>query len=175
MLAPYQVIIVQDVSHNHAYSADEVKALEDWVDHGGGLMTLAGYSLATTEVDNVNRLLAPFSMSYLTHHILAKGSRCHHCGGHDVEPTPNWPAALPGAWCWLPVTGNGIATGGGYRARDGCNWPCLRVVGIVRITYNSEWDSHPDYQVQTFWVNAVKWLTAAAQCEVSIPVSNPPR
>lgn len=42
------------------------------------------------------------------------------------------------------------------------------------ITYNSEWNDHPDYQVQLLWLNAIKWLTAAGECQVAIP-PNPPK
>ncbi|MEO7035995.1 MAG: hypothetical protein ABI548_18825 [Polyangiaceae bacterium] len=37
------------------------------------------------------------------------------------------------------------------------------------ITYNSEWTQHTDYQVELFWVNAIKWLTAATKCQVPVP------
>jgi hypothetical protein len=41
------------------------------------------------------------------------------------------------------------------------------------ITYDSEWTQHPDYQVELFWVNAIKWLTTATQCQVPIPTKLP--
>lgn len=179
LLASFQVIIVEDVSHNHEYSADEVKALSDWVSNGGGLLTLTGYSANATEVANVNRLLAPFSISYGTEHILPKGM------GNTTVPITMWNAhpidagvTAVGVDNGYPIMGMGdvIATGGGYN---------LGVAQTVAkghvftwadewITYNSEWNSHPDYQVQTFWVNAVKWLTGATQCQVS-PPPNPPK
>jgi len=43
------------------------------------------------------------------------------------------------------------------------------VWGDEWITYNSEWTEHPDYQVEHFWLNAIKWLTAASDCQVPIP------
>ncbi|HEY8944216.1 MAG TPA: hypothetical protein VIM73_08135 [Polyangiaceae bacterium] len=179
LLAKYQVIIAQDVSQNHPYSDDEVKALSDWVNKGGGFMTLAGYSPNRGETDNVNRLLAAFSMSYGTEHILPKGM------GNSTVPVTMWNphpidmgVTAVGVDNGYPVMGMGdvIATGGGY------DLGVAQTVGSGHvfawadewITYNSEWDSHPDYQVKTFWVNAVKWLTVAAQCEVA-PPPNPPK
>ena len=41
------------------------------------------------------------------------------------------------------------------------------------ITYNSEWTQHPDYQVELFWVKAIKWLTAANRCQVPVPLVFP--
>ncbi|HYQ01853.1 MAG TPA: hypothetical protein VER96_24435 [Polyangiaceae bacterium] len=179
LLSSFQVIIVEDVSHNHPYSADEVKALSDWVGKGGGLMTLIGYSANSTEVDNVNRLLAPFSISYGTDHILPKGA------GNSTVPITMWnPHAIDagvtavGVDNGYPLMGMGdvIATGGGYNLGLAQTSGSGHVFAWADewITYNSEWNSHPDYQVQTFWVNAVKWLTVATQCQVS-PPPNPPK
>ena len=179
LLAGFQVIIAQDVSHNHRYSADEVKALSDWVSNGGGLMTLIGYSSNSTEVENVNRLLAPFAISYGAAHILPKGN------GNSTVPITIWNphpidagVTAVGIDNGYPLMGTGdvIATG------DGSNLGLAQTVGSGHvfswadewITYNSEWNSHPDYQVQTFWVNAVKWLTVASHCQVSAP-PNPPK
>ena len=179
LLADYQVIIAEDVSHNHPYSDDEVKALSDWVSKGGGLLTLTGYSQDATEVTNVNRLLAPFSISYGGAHILPKGA------GNTTVPITTWNphpidagVTAVGVDNGYPVMGMGdvIATSGAYDigiAQTVANGHVFSWADEW-ITYNSEWDSHPDYQVQTFWVNAVKWLTVASQCQVSAP-PNPPK
>ena len=45
----------------------------------------------------------------------------------------------------------------------------LLVWGDEWITYNSEWSGHPDYQVTLFWLNMIKWLTPAKECQVAIP------
>jgi hypothetical protein len=37
------------------------------------------------------------------------------------------------------------------------------------ITYDSEWKDHPDYQVELFWLNVIKWLTPKAECQVAVP------
>ena len=179
LLAGFQVIIAQDVSHNHPYSADEVKALSDWVSQGGGFMTLIGYSPNSTEVVNVNRLLAPFSISYGTDHILPKGN------GNSTVPITIWNphpidagVTAVGIDNGYPIMGTGdvIATSGGLNLGLAQTVAAGHVFSWADewITYNSEWNSHPDYQVQTFWVNAVKWMTAASHCQVSAP-PNPPK
>jgi hypothetical protein len=40
------------------------------------------------------------------------------------------------------------------------------------ITYDSEWDEgqHPEYDVERFWLNVLKWLTPKDECQVPIVV-----
>lgn len=177
LLAKYQVIVAQDVHKNHEYSSDEAAALEAWVKQGGGFMTLIGYS-SSGEAKNVNRLLAPFGMSYTDEQILSKS-------GNSTIPITNWTphpidmgVTQVGVDNGYPVAGMGdvIATGG--------KWNIASVQEIEKghvflwgdewVTYNSEWNDHPDYQVQLFWLNSIKWLTVRDQCQVVIP-ANPPK
>ncbi len=177
LLAKYQVIVAQNVSRNHEYSPDEAAALSDWVNKGGGFMTLIGYTNAG-EAHNVNRLLAPFMMDYTDQQILRKV-------GMNTIPITMWtPHPIDmgvlqvGVDNGYPVEGMGdvIATGGGFDVAK------VQVVGKGHVflwgdewvTYNSEWNDHPEYQVQLFWLNSIKWLTVAGQCQVAIP-PNPPK
>lgn len=43
------------------------------------------------------------------------------------------------------------------------------VWGDEWISDNSEWQSHPDYQVERIWLNVITWLTPAKQCQVALP------
>ena len=43
------------------------------------------------------------------------------------------------------------------------------VWGDEWLTYDSEWTQHPEYQLELFWLNAIKWLTPAKDCQVAIP------
>ena len=48
LLAPYDIVIVQDVSDSgRAFADSEIAAVKDWVERGGGLMTLTGYGPPT--------------------------------------------------------------------------------------------------------------------------------
>ena len=177
LLAKYQVIVAQDVRKGHQYDDSEVKALSDWVNQGGGFMTLIGYSDAG-EAHNVNRLLAPFGMSYTDEQILKKS-------GSNTIPITMWTphpidsgVTQVGVDNGYPVQGMGttIATGGGFdvaKVQD-VGKGHVFLWGDEWITYNSEWNDHPDYQVQLFWLNAIKWLTVAGECQVAIP-PNPPK
>jgi len=177
LLAKYQVIVAQDVHKSHAYTDEEAAALSDWVKKGGGFMTLIGYSDAG-EAHNVNRLLAPFGMSYTDQQILQKN-------GPNTIPITMWtPHPIDtgviqvGVDNGYPVQGTGdvIATGGGFDVAKVQTIEKGHVFlwGDEWVTYNSEWNDHPDYQVQLFWLNAIKWLTVAGECQVAIP-PNPPK
>jgi hypothetical protein len=173
LLDKYQVIVVQDVSViNRAYAADEVSALSDWVNAGGGLITLIGYG-NSTEIVNVNTLLAPLGASYGSQSILPKS------GGSTI-PVSGW-VAHPvtdgilkiGVDNGYAVEGSGtsLATEGGHvvlRAQA-LGAGHVLVWGDEWLSYNSEWVDHPDYQVERFWLNMIKWSSPAKTCQVPVP------
>lgn len=174
LLKQYQVIVSQNVSNNHSYSAAEVSALEAWIKSGGGLMTLIGYA-GPSEIQNVNKLLAPYGMSYGPEQILQKS-------GSNTIPVTNW--------VQHPVT-NGVSkigvdngypvNGAGLVLATEQSWNLLRVQEVAAgkvvmwgdewLTFDSEWSGHPEYQIELFWVNTIKWLTPANNCQVPIPPS----
>jgi hypothetical protein len=174
-LDKHQVIVVQNVSELEAYSAAEVAAMKAWVAGGGGLMTLIGYS-DSSERENVNALLEPFGLGYGPEQILQKS------GGSTI-PITDWIGTHPvsdrieavGVDNGYPVVGEGttLATKAGYdllKVKEVVSGHVI-VWGDEWITYNTEWVEHPDYQVERFWVNAIKWLTPANECQVPIPPS----
>src|SRR5262249_53911201 len=59
LLAPFSVLIVQNLASNHTYTTTEANALYNWVESGGNVMTLTGYG-SGNEPTNVNTLIAPF-------------------------------------------------------------------------------------------------------------------
>ncbi len=192
LIDPFNIIVVQDVYQNgggRAYSAAEVQVLSEWVNNGGGLMTLTGYANPPVDNVNVNALLAPFGMSYgetqilnrngaatsvpitqfATHPITAGVTAVGFDNGYEVSG-PASPAAgsnftvyAMGSAAADPAesfrVGEAMQVGKGHVDVWGDEW----------ITYNSEWTSHPDYQVQLFWVNTLKWLTVLGNCQVAIP------
>ncbi|MCC6902537.1 MAG: hypothetical protein IT377_26435 [Polyangiaceae bacterium] len=174
VLAEFQVIVSQNVSVNHAYSAAEVSALATWVKAGGGFMTLIGYA-GPSEIQNVNQLLAPFGMSYGPEQILQKS-------GANTIPVTNWVkhpvtngVSQIGVDNGYPVNGAGLALASEQ------SWTVLRAQEVTSgkvlmwgdewLTFDSEWKGHPEYQVELFWLNALKWLTPANNCQVPIPPS----
>lgn len=173
LLDGYEVIVAQDLSKMaRAYAPQEVSALLEWVKAGGGFMTLIGYG-EPTERTNVNTLLAAFGMGYGEQQILQKK------GGSTVPITVWTPhpvtagVTLVGVDNGYPVTGTGAVLG-----REGA-FDLLKAQEVGQghvltwgdewITYDSEWSGHPDYQVERLWLNAIKWLTPAKQCQVALP------
>jgi hypothetical protein len=176
LLAKYEVIVAQDLSKNHEYSSDEVAALQTWIKAGGGFMTLIGYADPGEEA-NVNQLLQPFTMNYGHKQILpAQGASTFPITDWTPHPIDEGVTAV-GVDYGYEAQGQGtvFARGGGYNvglAQEVLPGHVL-VWGDEWITYDSEWQQHSDYQVELFWLNAIKWLTAANKCQVSIPTTIP--
>jgi hypothetical protein len=167
LLGQYEVIVAQDLSAGFgsgSFSSAEILAMKAWVESGGGLMTLIGYE-DEYSINNVNTLLQPMGMSYGSQKIL-------------------YDAAVTG-WLPHPVT-NGVSLihiGNGYPVQgpgtmvaheSGYNVLQVSTVGSGRvlmwadewITYDTEWTQHPEYQVELFWLNVIKWLTPPDICQV---------
>lgn len=174
LLEPFQVIVVQNVSTiGRSYGEDEIEALRGWVEGGGGLMTLIGYG-NVSELANVNLLLEPFDLAYRPQAILPKS------GGVTVpisewEPHPvTTGVTAVGVDNGYPVSGDGLvyARERGYdvgiAAERGSGR--ISVWGDEWITYDSEWVDRPEYQVELFWLNSIKWLTPPLECQVVVPV-----
>ncbi|MDI3286849.1 ThuA domain-containing protein [Polyangium sp. 15x6] len=173
LLDKYQVIVAQNLSElGRTYSTAEVEALSEWVKAGGGFMTLIGYA-DPAERTNVNTLLGAFGMSYGAQQILPKN------GGATI-PVTNWVThpvtngvTRIGVDNGYPVEGTGqtLATEQGHdllKAQEVGSGHVL-MWGDEWITYDSEWTEHPEYQLELFWLNAIKWLTPAKNCQVTIP------
>lgn len=187
LLAPYEVIVVHDVREGspgqagvdlglgRAYSPDEVEVLRQWVAQGGGLMTLTGYG-DPSEITNVNRLLAPHSLSYGATRILAGD-------GTSSSPVTHWadhPLARGvtrvGVDNAHPVQGGGTLIAwepskGRYdlaRAAESGNGHVF-AWGDEWVAYDSELTQRSDYQVAQFWFNALSWLGQTSQCRVAMP------
>jgi len=185
LLNQFDIIVVQNVNAKlpsdgtggvgRPYSAAEVSALATFVNARGGLMTMTGFS-DPTELTNVNALLGAFGLNYGSKQILQKS------GGTTV-PVTTWFAHPTSAGITAVGVDNGyesqsgqnlgtiVASQGGYIVGRALESSKGRVFqwGDEWITYNSERTQHPDYQVQLFWLNIIKWLTPANYCQVTIP------
>lgn len=175
LIKNFQVIVVQNVREGElgrTYSTAEVAALENWVRAGGGLMTLIGYE-QPTEIRNVNRLLAPFGMSYVPLPILQQS------GGITVSITDFSSHPLTTSLSAVGIDNGYPVHGSGEVYARGRQYPVglaqvvdkghVNLWGDEWITYNSEWVGRLDYQIELFWVNTIKWMTPAHVCQVKIP------
>lgn len=176
LLAPFDVIVVQDVSANtNSYTADEVEVLESWIRKGGGLMTLIGYYAPPRET-NVNTLLEPSGLAYSTPMILASS------GEYTVAIDDFWLDTHPIAKGISAVgfnNGNEVVGDGTVVAREDdfvvaqsktLGKGRVFVFGDEWITFDSEWEQDDDapieYQIERFWLNSLQWLGPQDKCQV---------
>jgi len=136
---------------------------------------LTGFSLPT-ELTNVNAILGAFGMNYGATPVLQK------TGASTVAVTTWFPHPTSAGVTAIGVdngyeaqsaqnVGTVVASQGGLIVGRAVNSSQGHVFqwGDEWITYNSEWTQHPDYQVQLFWLNIIKWLTPPKVCQVVIP------
>ncbi|WP_052375109.1 hypothetical protein [Chondromyces apiculatus] len=173
LLAPYQVIVAQNLSQiGRAYSAEEIAALQQWIEEGGGLITLIGYA-SPPERTNVNSLLAPFNVGYDAQPILPKT-------GAVTIPITEWTAHPTTVNVTAVGFDNGYAVNGDAEViatKEGLVVARAKTIGDGHlfvwgdewITFDSEWESLQNYQVEQYWLNLIKWLTRETECQVDIP------
>jgi hypothetical protein len=183
VLRPFQVVVILFASTealdekgnfraaHHQFSAEETAAFERWVKAGGGVMTTIGYtSNEAAEGANVNRLIGGMGMGYSTTKLGVNG----YVADWVQHPVTNGVSNI--------FTQNGAEPDGASATtlgHDGANRVALQVGeagtghiivwGDEWITYDSEWADVTDQQVELFWLNMLKWLTPAKQCQVAIP------
>ncbi|MGE0791781.1 MAG: hypothetical protein AB7S26_39260 [Sandaracinaceae bacterium] len=168
LLEPYQVIVAEDI-RGREYSASEVDALRQWIEAGGGFMTLIGYG-DPSERTNVNALLMPSGIQYDATPILA---------GSPTVPITTWhPHPVSMSVTQVGVDNGYEVIGAGTVIAEEGGFDVLRAVELGQgkvlvwgdewITYDSEWTGHPEYQLERFWLNAIKWLTPQDECQVPI-------
>jgi len=161
-LADFDVFILQDLEDStHSgdgpfwqFGADEIDALAKWVEAGGGLIALTGYSGNIQEVVPTNALLKFANISYNTDDVL---STCGppvpdcYCVGNSV-PLTSWVAADPIA---ANITAVGVFHGRTINAPDAttvsaagaAKYAVSKTVGKGKVfvfadewvTYTSQW------------------------------------
>lgn len=110
-LAPYDVIVIQDLSAWAAFTADELAVFNAWLSAGGGVISLNGYSANGLEMNNVNALLAASGMSYVPNSDTFgnnTGVTCAYCYGNSVPQ---------GGWTAHPISAN-ITYVGAFHGRS---------------------------------------------------------
>ncbi len=120
-LSQYDVIILQWLSDGSGggfgtgggywqFSQAEVQALGDWVQAGGGLITLSGFEPSSGEVGPLNTLLSFSDISYNSDDILGACPAALSCSC--------WGNTVPvGPWTPGPI-GNNITQVGAYHGRS---------------------------------------------------------
>ena len=184
-LAQFDILIFQDVSTWQIGDA-EVRSIETWVKKGGGVMSMQGYGAFETEVDSINKVLAPFKLAYskvpggagtmtLTTPITdwnAASPISTHMSGYAVRVINGRPVIDQDGTGVLTATGVGNADGQteifllGYS--KGINDGHVFAWADEWVTYTSEWDTSGNLRVEQFWYNTIKYLTPPDICKVRI-------
>ena len=170
ILAPLEVIVLQNLEGFNEFTPAELKAIGDWVNDGGGLMTLTGYSGGGAFV-RVNSILAAANIAY-------SGSTFNGPANdfwHATHPTANLISAIgfKGGYTVddLDSMGVNVAEEGGNVvavAKEVGNGKVF-AWGDEWITFNSEW-ANSGFQVEQFWINLIHWLTPQNACEIDVVV-----
>ncbi len=153
-----------------SFTTEEIEAFDAWVRAGGGALTTLGYQGdEMAELVNINNLLSLTSPAYAedpnlngfitdwgTHPIAEGISNINNSNGVVVDDSS-----------------------GTVVARDNEGHPAMVahevdaghviVWGDEWITYDSEWVSQEDQQVELLWLNMLKWLSPIRTCQVPIP------
>jgi hypothetical protein len=142
---------------------------------------MTGYVTGASDSLNVNRILVPYSLSYDAAFLLEAKSCTESC-------PPDRKTVSIDHWGTHPVTrgiteigfDNGHAVvGSGSMIANEQGYQVLQVQdagsghvlmwGDEWITYDVEWTTNPQYQVQQFWQNIVDWLNPTGHCQAPAP------
>jgi hypothetical protein len=134
-------------------------------------MTMTGF-YGSPEPENVNRLLAPYNMSYGPSLVLQPGPTTTPITNWIPHPITKGITRIGFGW-GFNVLGSGtmLANQDGYDLLEAKEVGLGHVVmwGDEAISFNTEWTSHPEYQVKQFWQNIVDWFDPLSGCVVPDP------
>jgi hypothetical protein len=181
ILKKFQVIVTLhtqtvDVSNkgqtahaHHAFLDPEIQAFARWVKAGGGAMATIGYNYGGTEEEiNINKLFAPLGITYKP-----KGYITNFITRWEPHPVTEGVLNI--------YTSNGVETNGEgiVLAHESPQKVAFQGIEVEKgralmwgdewITYDDLWTDVKDQQVERLWLNILKWLTPAKQCQVPIP------
>ena len=162
MLQAFDVVVLDRLQRD--YTPGEADALRQFVEAGGGVMAMTGYTGGGEDYARPNTLLAPFGLEYLA-------------GLHNGPVTQ---------WETHPVS-MGIASvtfAGGYLIRDTTGGATVvarlagGVAGVAReqgqgrvfvwgdewIQFDSEWSTMP--MIAQLWTNLFSWLGPRDRCVI---------
>jgi hypothetical protein len=183
-LRGFQVIIAQDLrgpaGSPRTYTQAEADALMAWVEGGGGLFTMIGFG-DPSEVVNINGLIAATGLHYSTQpgyatvnnwttHPVAMGlTEGAIRNGYAVrdESDSDTDTNDENVIGYATGAASGQLNGVFFRGRAHGTGHIL-VWGDEWISYDSEWQTQPQLRVERLWLNSIKWLSPANECQVPI-------
>ena len=176
VLNPYKVIIVANIA-GAVITPDDVYNLSQWVGAGGGLMTLAGFTENSADMNGTNTLIQPYGVSYQ----LTGGAGIMGGGEPSTPVTGFMPHPIStdvdkvGVYFAYPITGQGdvVVQQGGYilgMAQQPFNGK-LFVWADEWIMFSNQWNGTQctDCSVERFWINIFSFLMPDNECQVPPP------
>jgi hypothetical protein len=165
----FDVVILDHLVRS--YTSVEVAVLETWIQAGGGVVSMSGYTGDHNTDWRGNDLLAPLGVAYelpliangpvtsfVSHPTTAGLTSVTFTGGYAIADIGN-SASTRTIVATLPegTVGYAIQFGNGRGFVWGDEW----------IEYDSEWSTIP--QIKQLWVNVIGWLAPTGNCGIHPP------
>jgi hypothetical protein len=176
-LEPLHVVVVGNMTAQVGgglYDADDVANLRDWVEAGGGLVTLAGHTADELAAQPADLLLEPLGLGYdyagRGPGVLGEGEPPMVTSGIIGADHPAMAnVSSLGVYFAYPVEGDGVP----LVEEQGFVLAMAKEVGRGRVfafgdeysTFVSEWATHTELQHERLWTNVLDWLGAPAGCQ----------
>jgi len=160
LLAKYDIIILDWLVRT--YSTTEARLLAEWVENGGGLLSMTGYTNNNTVVDRPNSLLQPLGLSYNASHGFFNGPVTSWTHPHPLTEGITSISFKGGVYIDIVNDGIGVNTVIATRPQGPVAVAQERkagrmfIFGDEWIEFDSEWQQFP--QVKQLWSNVVTWL-----------------
>jgi len=164
-LEKYDIIILDWLVRG--YTADEAAATKDWIENGGGLMSMTGHTNSQIVADRPNSLIKPMGLSYNTskgffsgpitsftdHPINAGLTSVSFFGGLYVDIVDDG-VGVNDSIMTLPQGPVGVV-------QDRVNGS-LFIFGDEWVEFDSEWKNIP--QIKQFWVQVLAYIGPKEFC-----------
>ncbi|MBN2194544.1 MAG: DUF4350 domain-containing protein [Polyangiaceae bacterium] len=178
-ISPLHVLIVGNMTaradEGSPYTADEIAAVEAWVNDGGGLVTLAGYTGNEQAAAPADSLLEPLGLGY---DYEGRGSGVFGDGEPPMVATVPEEATHEtvdevtslGVYFAYPVTGTGTVV----LEREETALAMASEVGQGHVlacgdeysTFVNRWEDQSELEHEAFWTNVLDWMTASLGCRL---------
>ena len=175
LVGPLHLLIVGNMtgrSAEDAYADSDVATVESWVERGGGLVTLGGYTADEAAMKPADTLLEPFGLGYdyegLGAGVLGDGEPPMVASVvADAHPVVDGVSQL-GVYFAYPVTGDGTV----LLQEQQHDLARTQEQGSGRIlaygdeysTFVEEWNNSEELQPERFWRQAITWLLEPTGC-----------
>ncbi|MCA9695169.1 MAG: hypothetical protein KC636_36655 [Myxococcales bacterium] len=166
-LSKYDIVILDWLVRS--YSAEEAKNLRDWVEAGGGVMSMTGHTNNNTVVDRPNSLIGPMGLTYNASKGFFSGPITNFAP-HPITMGLTSISFYGGLYVDIVEDGIGVNTtimtlpqGPVGVVQDRISGT-LFIFGDEWVEFDSEWMNIP--QIKQFWVQVLAYIGPKESCLV---------